>query len=103
MGFARHCRVELLLLMQPVLTLDFRINGRLLVVHQPLLLLLAGLLQHDIRLSVRVDVFEEIDPCLVLSAPLLLTSLPLLSVLLGNEVIDHLLIGCFVLLPLAVV
>ena len=47
-------------------------------------------------LSVLVNVLEQVNAGLVLAVPLLLSMLPLLSVLLCHELVDHSLVGLFV-------
>lgn len=84
MSLACHRSVQLLFLVKLVLSLDLCIDCRLLVVNQPLLFLLASLLQHNISLAVSVYVLQEIDSGLVFSAPLLFPRLPLFGVLDGN-------------------
>ena len=76
------------LLVRLVLSLDLRVNLLLLVVLQPVSLSLERLLQEDVLLTVLVHVFEKIDASLVLTAPLLLTSVPLLFILLGSQLLD---------------
>jgi len=55
------------------------------------------LLKLDVLLSVGVNVLKQVDASLVLTVPLLLAGLPLLGVLLRNELVDHLLVCLLVL------
>ena len=101
-GLAVVGLLEGTLLKQTVLSVDLGINLLLVVLSLPLGLLLHGLLQKDISLTVLVDILEEIDASLVLTSPLLLSGVPLLFVLLLSQVVNHPLVGLFVV-PLVLV
>lgn len=58
--------------MELILSFNFSIDACLLVVDEPLLLFFKCLLQHNVSLTIRINVFKEVDTSLVLSAPLLL-------------------------------
>ena len=72
-------------LMSLVLTIDLSIDEGLIVVLEPVSLLFEGLLEEDVLLTVLVHVLEEVDAGLVLTAPLLLTCVPLTLVLLLSK------------------
>ena len=76
MSLAGEGVVHRLVLECPVLRLNVFVNLVLLVVLEPILLALHLLLQQHVVLSVMVDVFHQVDLGLILSSPLLLTSLP---------------------------
>lgn len=78
--------------MSTVLPVNLLINLRLVMVLEPLGLALHSLLQQNVLLTVLVDVLKEVDTSLVFTAPLLLTSIPLLLVLNLGQLIDHLLV-----------
>lgn len=80
------------LLMSTVLPVNLLVNLRLVMVLEPLGLALHSLLQQNVLLTVLVDVLKEVDTSLVFTAPLLLTSIPLLLVLNLGQLIDHLLV-----------
>lgn len=78
--------------MSTVLPVNLLINLRLVMVLEPLGFALHSLLQQNVLLTVLVDVLKEVDTSLVFTAPLLLTSIPLLLVLNLGQLIDHLLV-----------
>ena len=73
------------------------------VVLQPLGFLFLFLLEEDGLLAILVDVLHEVDSGLVLPSPLRLSCLPLLDVLILYELIDHLLVLCFLIRNVSVV
>ena len=75
------------------LTFDFCIDLNLLVCLQPLSFLLQSLLKENVLFAVLVDVLEEVNSSLILAAPLLLASVPLLFVLLLGKLVNHAFIG----------
>ena len=88
--------LEGFLLMSLVLRFNRVIDRLLVVVLQPVSLALHGLLEQDVLLTVLIHILEEVDTCLVLTAPLLLATIPLLLVLSLGQLIDHLLVSCLV-------
>lgn len=100
-NLAKHIRLmgllfvsdpEGLLFMSTVLPVNLVVDHLLVVVLKPMSLALHRLLQQDVLLTVLVDVLEEVDTGLVLTAPLLLASVPLLLVFDLSQLIDHLLV-----------
>ena len=89
-------RLNHLLLVGAILALNFCLHVLALVLFHPLLLILLFLFEFDVLLSVLVDVLEQVNAGLVFAVPLLLSLLPLLSVLLCHELVDHSLVGLFV-------
>ena len=53
--------------------------------------------------SVLIDVLKQVNPSLVFTAPLLLPCVPLLIVLDLSQLIDHLFVGCLVILSSLIV
>ena len=92
-----HARLDHLVLVGLVLTFNLRFHILPLIRLHPLLLAFEFLLQLDLLLSVRVNILQQVDACLVLTVPLLLASLPLLCVLLSHQLVNHLLVGLLVL------
>jgi len=70
---------------------------------EPLGFLLHRLLEQDILFTVLIDVLEQIDASLVLTAPLLLTCIPLLLILHLGQFLDHLFVRCLVILSILIV
>ena len=68
-----------------VLSLNISINLGLVVVLEPLSLILESLLEEDVLLAILVHILQEVDTGLVLTTPLLLTSIPLFLVFLLNK------------------
>lgn len=79
-----------------VLAGDLGFDDSFLVCLVPELLSLKFLLEFDVSLTVLVNVLEEVNAGLVFTAPLLLTSIPLLCVVCGDEVLNHLLVSSLV-------
>ena len=75
--------------MRPVLSVNISIDLGFVVVLEPLSLLLESLLEEDVLLAILVNILQEVDTGLVLTAPLLLTSIPLLLVFYRDKTIDH--------------
>ena len=96
-------RSELVLLMSAVLPVNFSVDLGLIMISKPFSFLLHRLLQQNVLFTVLIDVLQEVDTGLVLAAPLLLTSVPLLLVLLLSEVVNHALIGLLVTLLVLIV
>ena len=71
--------------MRLVLSLDISIDLGLVVVLEPLSLILESLLEEDVLLAILVHILQEVDTGLVLTTPLLLTSIPLFLVFLLNK------------------
>ena len=84
--------LKLVLFVSSVLSFDLGINLVLVVLLEPLGLLLQGLLKKYVLLTVLVDVLEEVDTSLILTTPLLFTSVPLVLVLLLSQLVNHALI-----------
>ena len=103
MRLARKCIIDGLLLKCSILAINVVINLLLLVVLQPLTLLLELLLQKHISLSISIHILQQINLCLVFSSPLLLSCLPYLVALLGNQAVNHSLVGLLVTSHLIVV
>ena len=78
--------------MRLVLSIDISINRSLVVVLEPLSLVLESLLEEDVLLAILVHILQEVDTGLVLTTPLLLTSIPLFLVFLLSKTFDHTLI-----------
>lgn len=95
--------IECLVLMSLVHALKLIIDLPLVILLEPLLLISQLPLQHDVSFSIRVNIFHQVNLGLVLAAPLLLSGVPLLSVLIGNQLINHLLVGALIRLLLVVV
>lgn len=95
-----HRSLDHLVLVGLVLPLDLSLHILALILFHPLLLALQLFLQLDLLLSVRVNIPQQVDAGLVLTVPLLLASFPLLSVLLGNQLVNHLLVSLLVLVLL---
>ena len=87
---------ERVLLVGSVLPVNIRIIRRLVMLLKPLSLVLHRLLEQDVLFTVLVDVLEQVDASLVLTAPLLLSSIPLLLILHLSQLIYHLLVCCLV-------
>lgn len=85
------------------LAFNILIDHPLVVLLEPICLLLHRLLQKDVLLAVLIHVLKQVDTGLVLSAPLLLTSIPLLLVFNLGKIINHLLVGLLVRLGVLVV
>ena len=68
-----------------VLSLNISIDLGLVVVLEPLSLILESLLEEDVLLAILVHILQEVDTGLVLTTPLLLTSIPLFLVFLLNK------------------
>ena len=71
--------------MRLVLSLNISIDLGLVVVLEPLSLILESLLEEDVLLAILVHILQQVDTSLVLTAPLLLTSIPLFLVFLLNK------------------
>jgi len=91
-----ECVLELSLLVDAVLAFDLALNVVLLVLLEPLGFALELLFEFNISLAVLVHILEQVDFSLVLSGPLLLSLTPLLFVLVGNQAVNHLLVGFFI-------
>ena len=78
--------------MRLVLSLNISIDLGLVVVLEPLSLILESLLEEDVLLAILVHILQQVDTSLVLTAPLLLTSIPLFLVFLLSKTFDHTLI-----------
>ena len=91
------------LLVCPVLAVNLIVDLRLVVLFVPFSLLLHGLLEKDVLLSILVHVLEEVDTSLVFSTPLLLTCVPLLLVLFLSKCLKMALLCCLVSLNVLVV
>ena len=84
--------LKLVLFVSSVLSVDLGIDLVLVVLLEPLSLLLEGLLKKYVLLTVLVDVLEEVDTSLILTTPLLFTSVPLVLVLLLSQLVNHALV-----------
>jgi len=102
MGLLVKSSLDLVLLSGSVLTLKLSINLELVLLLEPLGLLLQSLLEEDVLLTVLVDILEQVDAGLILTAPLLLTSVPLSLVLLLSQLLNVALILSLVRLLLLV-
>jgi len=85
------------------LAFNILIDHPLVVLPEPFCFVLHRLLQKDVLLAVLIHVLEQVDTGLVLSAPLLLTRVPLLLVFNLGKIINHLLVGRLVRLGVLVV
>ena len=86
-----------------VLAINLVIDLRLIVLFMPLSLFFECLLEEDVLLSILIDILEQVDAGLVLTTPLLFTSIPLLLVLFLGQGFEHaLLSGLITLLVLVV-
>ena len=90
------------LLVCPVLAVNLIVDLRLVVLFMPFSLLLHGLLEKDVLLSILVHVLEEVDTSLVLTTPLLLACVPLLLVLFLSKGLKMALLCCLVSLDVLV-
>jgi len=84
--------LKLVLFVSSVLSVDLGIDLVLVVLLEPLSLILEGLLKKYVLLTVLVDVLEEVDTSLILTTPLLFTSVPLVLVLLLSQLVNHALV-----------
>ena len=75
-----------------VLSLNISIYLGLVVILEPLSFLFESLLEEDVLLAILVHILQQVDTSLVLTAPLLLTSIPLFLVFLLSKTFDHTLI-----------
>ena len=75
-----------------VLSLNISIYLGLVVILEPLSFLFESLLEEDVLLAILVHILQQVDTSLVLTAPLLLTSIPLFLVFLLSKIFDHTLI-----------
>ena len=75
-----------------VLSLNISIDLGLVVILEPLSFLFESLLEEDVLLAILVHILQQVDTSLVLTAPLLLTSIPLFLVFLLSKTFDHTLI-----------
>ena len=75
-----------------VLSLNVSIDLGLVVILEPLSFLFESLLEEDVLLAILVHILQQVDTSLVLTAPLLLTSIPLFLVFLLSKTFDHTLI-----------
>ena len=96
MHLFRDASLDHLLLVGPVLALNFSFHVLALVLLHPLLFVLLLLLEFDVLFSVLVDILKQVDAGLVLAVPLFLTLLPLLGVFLRHQLVNHSLVGLFV-------
>ena len=103
MRLARECIIDGLLLKCSILTINVVINLLLLVVLQPVAFLLELLLQKHVSLPIGIHILQQVNLCLVLTSPLLLSSLPNLVALLIHQSVDHPLVGLLVTSHLIVV
>ena len=94
--------LESALFVRLVLTFDVSIDLPFVVLLEPIGLFLHSLLQQDVLFTVLVHVLEQVDTGLVLTTPLLLTSVPLLFVFNLSELVDHLLVRLLVRLRVLV-
>ena len=85
------------------LPVNIRINLLLVMVLKPGSLVLESLLEQNVLLAVLVDVLEQVDASLILAAPLLLTSIPLLLVFNLSQLFNHLFVRSLVRLSILVV
>lgn len=84
--------LKLVLFVSSVLSVDLGIDLVLVVLLEPLSLFLEGLLKKYVLLTVLVDVLKEVDTSLILTTPLLFTSVPLVLVLLLSQLVNHALV-----------
>ena len=94
---------ECVLFVGSVLPLDIGIDILLVVLLKPGSFFFESRLEENVLLTVLVYVLEQVDASLVLTAPLLLTSIPLLLVFNLGQLFNHLLIRCLVGLSILVV
>ena len=94
---------ECVLFVGSVLPIDIGIDILLVVLLKPGSFVLESRLEENVLLTVLVYVLEQVDASLVLTAPLLLTSIPLLLVFNLGKLFNHLLIRCLVGLSILVV
>lgn len=92
MGLLLVGDLKLVLFVSSVLSVDLGIDLVLVVLLEPLSLILEGLLKKYVLLTVLVDVLEEVDTSLILTTPLLFTSVPLVLVLLLSQLVNHALV-----------
>jgi len=85
-----------------ILALDLSIDHLLVVLLKPFSLHLQLLLELDVSLAVLVNILKKVGAGLVFTPPLSFTSIPLLLVLLSDEVFDHSLVFLLVLSALLV-
>ena len=95
--------IESLLLVSLIQALELLIDLSLVVLLQPLLLLSNLSLQHDVSFSVGVHILHQVDLGLVLTSPLLLSSIPLFGILVSDQLVDHFLVSTLVRCLLVVV
>lgn len=91
-----HRSLNHLLFVGLVLTLNFCLHILALKLFHPLGFFFLFFLKFNILLTVSVDILKKIDTGLILTVPLLFTSLPLFSVFCCNKLINHLFVGLFV-------
>ena len=102
MGLLVKGFLESALLMGRVLPLDVAVDHILVILFEPEGFFLHCLLQQDVLLAVLVHVLQQVDSGLVLTAPLLLTGVPLLLVFVLSELINVSLISLLVILHVVV-
>ena len=78
--------------MRLVLSIDISIDLGLVVIPEPISLVLESLLEEDVLLAILVHILQKVNASLILTAPLLLTSIPLFLVFLLGELFDHALV-----------
>lgn len=88
--------LQFLLLVGKVLTFNLGIDVLLFVIFEPVSLLLLLFFKFNISFAVMVNVFEKVNASLVLTAPLLLTLVPLLLVFVSDELVDHFFISILI-------
>lgn len=71
--------------MRLVLSINISVDLGLVVVLEPCSLILESLLKEDVLFAILVHILQEVDTGLVLTTPLLLTSIPLFLVFLLNK------------------
>ena len=71
--------------MRLVLSINISVDLGLVVVLEPSSLILESLLKEDVLFAILVHILQEVDTGLVLTTPLLLTSIPLFLVFLLNK------------------
>ena len=94
--------LESALLIDLVLSLDVTVDHILVILFEPEGFFLHCLLQQDVLLAVLVHVLEQVDSGLVLTAPLLLTGIPLLLVFVLSELVNVALVSLLVVLHVVV-
>lgn len=102
MGLLVKGFLESALLMGRVLPLDVAVDHILVILFEPEGFFLHCLLQQDVLLAVLVHVLQQVDSGLVLTAPLLLTGVPLLLVFVLSKLINVSLISLLVILHVVV-